>query len=54
MTQAPVVRSAFPFAAVVGHEDMRLALLLTAVHPAIGGVLVRGEKGTAKALELVS
>jgi magnesium chelatase subunit D len=38
----------FPFAAVVGHRDMRLALLLTAVHPAIGGVLVRGEKGTAK------
>jgi len=38
----------FPFSAVVGHPDMRLALLLTAVHPAIGGVLVRGEKGTAK------
>jgi magnesium chelatase subunit D len=42
------MRVAFPFSAVVGHEDMRLALLLTAVHPAIGGVLVRGEKGTAK------
>ncbi len=40
--------AAFPFSAVVGHQDMRLALLLTAVHPAIGGVLVRGEKGTAK------
>ena len=38
----------FPFAAVVGHDDLRLALLLNAVHPAIGGVLVRGEKGTAK------
>jgi magnesium chelatase subunit D len=38
----------FPFSAVVGHEDMRLALLLTAIHPGIGGVLVRGEKGTAK------
>ncbi|AHI00596.1 putative cobaltochelatase [Kutzneria viridogrisea] len=38
----------FPFSAVVGHEDLRLALLLNAVHPAIGGVLVRGEKGTAK------
>jgi len=38
----------FPFSAVVGHEDLRLSLLLNAVHPAIGGVLVRGEKGTAK------
>jgi magnesium chelatase subunit D len=38
----------FPFSAVVGHEDLRLALLLNAVHPGIGGVLVRGEKGTAK------
>ncbi|MDT7561816.1 MAG: magnesium chelatase subunit, partial [Pseudonocardiales bacterium] len=41
-------RPLFPFSAVVGHDDMRLALLLTAVHPTIGGVLVRGEKGTAK------
>lgn len=38
----------FPFSAVVGHEDLQLALLLNAVHPRIGGVLVRGEKGTAK------
>jgi len=38
----------FPFSAVVGHDDLRLALLLNAVHPSIGGVLVRGEKGTAK------
>src|SRR5215203_4403488 len=38
----------FPFSAVVGMADMRLALLLNAVSPAIGGVLVRGEKGTAK------
>ncbi|HTI22348.1 MAG TPA: putative cobaltochelatase [Kutzneria sp.] len=38
----------FPFSAVVGHDDLRLALLLNAVHPPIGGVLVRGEKGTAK------
>ncbi|MFB9430770.1 ATP-binding protein, partial [Streptoalloteichus tenebrarius] len=38
----------YPFSAVVGHDDLRLALLLTAVHPGIGGVLVRGEKGTAK------
>jgi magnesium chelatase subunit D len=38
----------YPFSAVVGHDDLRLALLLNAVHPVIGGVLVRGEKGTAK------
>ncbi|MFI7608145.1 VWA domain-containing protein [Micromonospora sp. NPDC049366] len=38
----------FPFSAVLGMDDMRLALLLNAVSPAIGGVLVRGEKGTAK------
>lgn len=38
----------FPFTAVVGQEDLRLALLLNAVSPAVGGVLVRGEKGTAK------
>ncbi|HEX6352705.1 putative cobaltochelatase [Actinophytocola sp.] len=38
----------YPFSAVVGHDDLRLALLLNAVHPTIGGVLVRGEKGTAK------
>ncbi|NMH80657.1 AAA domain-containing protein, partial [Pseudonocardia xinjiangensis] len=40
--------STFPFSAVVGHDDLRLALLLNAVHPGVGGVLVRGEKGTAK------
>jgi magnesium chelatase subunit D len=40
--------SGYPFSAVVGHDDLRLALLLNAVHPVIGGVLVRGEKGTAK------
>ena len=38
----------YPFTAVVGLDDLRLALLLNAVSPAVGGVLVRGEKGTAK------
>ncbi|MFH8785720.1 putative cobaltochelatase [Streptomyces roseoverticillatus] len=38
----------YPFTAIVGMDDMRLGLLLNAISPAIGGVLVRGEKGTAK------
>lgn len=38
----------FPFTAVVGADDMALALILTSVSPEVGGVLVRGEKGTAK------
>src|SRR5262249_33321355 len=40
--------SAYPFAGIVGMADLKLALLLNAVSPVIGGVLVRGEKGTAK------
>ncbi|QZH64310.1 magnesium chelatase subunit D family protein [Mycolicibacterium farcinogenes] len=38
----------YPFSALVGQDRLRLALLLCAVHPEIGGVLIRGEKGTAK------
>jgi magnesium chelatase subunit D len=38
----------YPFSAVVGQDEAKLALLLCAVEPAIGGVLLRGEKGTAK------
>ena len=38
----------YPFSAIVGHDHLRLALLLCAVRPEIGGVLIRGEKGTAK------
>ncbi|MGP3916986.1 putative cobaltochelatase [Nonomuraea sp. 10N515B] len=38
----------YPFSAVVGLADLKLALLLNAVSPRVGGVLVRGEKGTAK------
>ena len=40
--------TAYPFSAIVGHDRLRLALLLCAVRPEIGGVLIRGEKGTAK------
>ncbi len=38
----------FPFAAIVGQAQLRSALLLCAVDPSIGGVLIRGDKGTAK------
>lgn len=38
----------YPFTAVVGMPDLRLALVLSSISPAVGGVLVRGEKGTAK------
>ena len=37
-----------PFSAIVGQDAMKHALVLNAVNPAIGGVLIRGEKGTAK------
>lgn len=38
----------YPFTAIVGQERMKRALILNAVNPQIGGVLIRGEKGTAK------
>src|SRR5580698_8004330 len=38
----------FPFSAVVGHDDMKLALILNALDRRIGGVLLRGQKGSAK------
>lgn len=43
-----VFGNVYPFTALVGQEKLKKALLLNAVNPAIGGVLIRGEKGTAK------
>lgn len=40
--------SRYPFTAVVGADDLSLALVLSCIAPEVGGVLVRGEKGTAK------
>ncbi len=40
--------SIFPFTAIVGQERMKTALTLNAINPKIGGVLIRGERGTAK------
>ncbi len=38
----------FPFSAIVGQDEMRQALLIAAVDPAVGGVLVFGDRGTGK------
>ncbi len=46
--QGPPDAAQFPFAAVVGQDDAKLGLLLAAVDPRIGGVLLRGSKGSAK------
>lgn len=43
-------RLVFPFNAIVGQEIMKKALLLNAVNPKVGGVLIRGQKGTAKSI----
>jgi magnesium chelatase subunit D len=41
-------RTVFPFTAIVGQERMKKALVLNAINPNLGGVLIRGQKGTAK------
>jgi Mg-chelatase subunit ChlI len=42
------MRAVFPFTAIVGQDRMKRALVLNAIYPQIGGVLIRGERGTAK------
>ena len=43
-----MTKAVYPFSAIVGQDDMKLAMILTAVDPSIGGVLVFGDRGTGK------
>lgn len=43
-----MTRTLFPFAAIIAQAELKHALLLTVINPRIGGVLIRGERGTAK------
>jgi magnesium chelatase subunit I len=42
------MKQPFPFSAIVGQDDMKTAMILTAIDPTIGGVLVFGDRGTGK------
>jgi len=42
------MKQPFPFSAIVGQDDMKMAMILTAIDPSIGGVLVFGDRGTGK------
>lgn len=44
----PTKRPVFPFSAIVGQEEMKLALMLNVIDPKIGGVMIMGDRGTGK------
>ncbi|MBD2101082.1 magnesium chelatase ATPase subunit I [Leptolyngbya sp. FACHB-261] len=47
-TPALAQRAVFPFTAIVGQEEMKLALLLNVIDPKVGGVMIMGDRGTGK------
>ena len=46
--KTPPARHVYPFAAIVGQEELKLGLLLNVIAPSIGGVLIMGHRGTGK------
>jgi Mg-chelatase subunit ChlI len=50
VSKMKVKRTEYPFTAIVGQQVLKRALLLNVVNPGIGGVLIRGEKGTGKSI----
>ena len=48
ITKTVVERPVFPFTAIIGQEEMKLALILNVIDPRIGGVMIMGDRGTGK------